>query len=97
MTGHPFETTISAIKVIRKLKLDGGIPNKPVPRVLIKTQNNFDEFLVLVASWEDIIYMEKIEKLILVFNDTINSDNNVAFECSKNDGIKILVPYEDEE
>jgi len=80
---HPYEKTISTIKLIRKLKLDGGIPHKSVPRVLIKTQDNFDEFLVLVGSWEDIMYMGKIEKLIFVFNDTINPDNDVAFEYSK--------------
>jgi hypothetical protein len=92
---HPYEKTISTIKLIRKLKLDGGIPNKPVPRVLIKTQDNFDEFLVLVASWEDIMYMEKIDKIIFVFNDTINPDNDVAFECTKENGLKILVSQED--
>lgn len=92
---HPYEKTISTIKLIRKLKLDGGIPNKSVPRVLIKTQDNFDEFLVLVGSWEDIMYMEKIEKLIFVFNDTINPDNDVAFECTKEYGAKILVSQED--
>jgi hypothetical protein len=94
---HPYEKTISTIKLIRKLKLDGGIPHKSVPRVLIKTQDNFDEFLVLVGSWEDIMYMGKIEKLIFVFNDTINPDNDVAFECIKEDGAKILVSQEDYE
>jgi hypothetical protein len=92
---HPYEKTIFTIKLIRKLKLDGGIPNKPVPRVLIKTQDNFDEFLVLVASYEDIMYMEKIDKIIFVFNDTENSDNDVAFEYNKEDGLKILVSQED--
>jgi hypothetical protein len=92
---HPYEKTLSIITLIRSLKHDAGIPHKPVPRVLIKTQDNFDEFLVLVGSWEDIMFMEKIEKLIFVFNDTINPDNDVAFECTKEDGAKILVSQED--
>jgi hypothetical protein len=92
---HPYEKTISTIKLIRKLKLDGGIPNKPVPVAIIKVQNNFEEFLTLVSSWEDIMFMEKIEKLIFVFNDTTNPDNDVAFECTKEDGAKILVSHED--
>jgi hypothetical protein len=91
---HPYEKTISIIKLIRKLKLDGGIPNKSVPRVVIKTENNFDEFLTLVSSWEDVMYMGKIGKLIFVFNDTTNSDNDVAFECTKDDGRKLLVSQE---
>ena len=94
---HPYEKTLSIITLIRSLKHDAGIPHKPVPRVLIKTQDNFDEFLVLVGSWEDIMFMEKIEKLIFVFNDTINPDNDVAFECTKEDGAKILVSQEDYE
>jgi hypothetical protein len=91
---HPYEKTISIIKLIRKLKLDGGVPNKSVPRVVIKTENNFDEFLTLVSSWEDIMYMEKIGKMIFVFNDTTNPDNDVAFECTKDDGRKLLVSQE---
>lgn len=60
---HPYERTISIIKLIRKLKLDGGIPTKGIPtkgvsKVVIKTQNNFKEFLTLVSSWEDIMYLE---------------------------------------
>jgi hypothetical protein len=94
---HPYEKTLSIIKLIRNLKQDGGIPHKSVPRVLIKTQDNFDDFLVLVASWEDIMYMGKIEKLLFAFNDTINPDNDVAFECTKEDGLKILVSQEDYE
>jgi hypothetical protein len=80
---HPYEKTLSTINIIRNLKHVAGIPHKSVPRVLIKTQDNFDEFLVLVGSWEDIMYMGKIEKLIFVFNDTINPNNDVAFEYSK--------------
>jgi hypothetical protein len=86
---HPYEKTISTIKLIRKLKLDGGIPHKPVPVAIIKVQNNFDEFLTLVSSWEDIMYMEKIEKLIFVFNDTKNPDNDVTFEYTEKSGRKI--------
>lgn len=87
---HPFERTISIIKLIRKLKLDGGIPNKGVPKVVIKTQNNFKEFLSLVSSWEDIMYMEKIEEHVFIFNDTNNSYNDVVFQCTKENGRRIL-------
>lgn len=92
---HPYEKTISIITLIRKLKQDGGISNKSVPRVMIKTQNNFKEFLTYASSWKDIMHMGKIEKLILVFNDTTNSDNDVAFECTKEEGKKILVSQKD--
>jgi hypothetical protein len=40
----------------------------------------------LLSPLEDIMYMEKIEKLIFVFNDTKNPDNDVTLKITRSMG-----------